>query len=51
MSPPHVQLLVLIAVYGNSWFEHVKTWHDHEDDVQLLFITYEEMIQVGTLDY
>ncbi|KAM4632841.1 amine sulfotransferase-like [Polymixia lowei] len=32
-------------VYGNCWFEHIKTWHAHRDDMNILFITYEEMIQ------
>ncbi|XP_061839103.1 amine sulfotransferase-like isoform X1 [Nerophis lumbriciformis] len=32
-------------VFGSSWFEHVKTWYFHKDDVNMLFITYEEMIQ------
>ncbi|CAL8248106.1 unnamed protein product [Lota lota] len=32
-------------VYGNSWFDHMKTWYAHQDDMQILFITYEEMIQ------
>ncbi|KAI4811744.1 hypothetical protein KUCAC02_014620 [Chaenocephalus aceratus] len=32
-------------VFGCSWFEHVKTWYSHKDDMNMLFITYEEMIQ------
>ncbi|XP_037639598.1 amine sulfotransferase-like [Sebastes umbrosus] len=32
-------------VFGGSWFEHVKTWYSHKDDMNMLFITYEEMIQ------
>ncbi|KAM9724475.1 amine sulfotransferase-like isoform 1-T2 [Menidia menidia] len=32
-------------VFGSSWFEHVKTWYAHRDEMNLLFITYEEMIQ------
>uniref|UniRef100_A0A8D3E5Z8 Sulfotransferase n=1 Tax=Scophthalmus maximus TaxID=52904 RepID=A0A8D3E5Z8_SCOMX len=32
-------------VFGCSWFDHVKTWHSHKDDMDMLFITYEEMIQ------
>ncbi|KAL3060743.1 hypothetical protein OYC64_015147 [Pagothenia borchgrevinki] len=32
-------------VFGCSWFEHVKTWYSHMDDMNMLFITYEEMIQ------
>ncbi|XP_054477267.1 amine sulfotransferase-like isoform X1 [Anoplopoma fimbria] len=32
-------------VFGCSWFEHIKMWHSHQDDMNMLFITYEEMIQ------
>ncbi|XP_028281801.1 amine sulfotransferase-like [Parambassis ranga] len=32
-------------VFGCSWFEHIKTWYSHKDDMNMLFITYEEMIQ------
>lgn len=32
-------------VVGGNWFEHVKTWLLHKDDLNMLFITYEEMIQ------
>lgn len=32
-------------VFGSCWFEHIKTWYSHKDDMNLLFITYEEMIQ------
>ncbi|XP_034467770.1 amine sulfotransferase-like isoform X1 [Hippoglossus hippoglossus] len=32
-------------VFGCSWFDHVKTWHSHKEDMNMLFITYEEMIQ------
>ncbi|XP_034553053.1 amine sulfotransferase-like [Notolabrus celidotus] len=32
-------------VFGGSWFEHVKTWYSHRDHMDMLFITYEEMIQ------
>uniref|UniRef100_A0A672GLL5 Sulfotransferase n=1 Tax=Salarias fasciatus TaxID=181472 RepID=A0A672GLL5_SALFA len=34
-------------VFSSSWFDHVKTWYSHKDDVNMLFITYEEMIKVG----
>lgn len=39
-------LCVYIAVFGCSWFEHIKTWCSQKDDMNMLFITYEEMIQV-----
>lgn len=39
-------LYVNIAVFGCSWFEHIKTWCSQKDDMNMLFITYEEMIQV-----
>uniref|UniRef100_A0A3Q3W9E2 Sulfotransferase n=1 Tax=Mola mola TaxID=94237 RepID=A0A3Q3W9E2_MOLML len=32
-------------VFGCSWFEHIKTWCSQKDDMNMLFITYEEMIQ------
>ncbi|XP_024917530.1 amine sulfotransferase-like isoform X2 [Cynoglossus semilaevis] len=32
-------------VFACRWFDHVKTWHSHKDDMNMLFITYEEMIQ------
>lgn len=32
-------------VMAGSWFEHIKTWFLHKDDINMLFITYEEMIQ------
>uniref|UniRef100_A0A3B4AN13 Sulfotransferase n=1 Tax=Periophthalmus magnuspinnatus TaxID=409849 RepID=A0A3B4AN13_9GOBI len=31
-------------VLGGSWFEHIKSWYLHKDEVNMLFITYEEMI-------
>uniref|UniRef100_UPI0037E91CBD amine sulfotransferase-like n=1 Tax=Semicossyphus pulcher TaxID=241346 RepID=UPI0037E91CBD len=32
-------------VFGGSWFEHIKTWYSHREEMNMLFITYEEMIQ------
>ncbi|XP_042345981.1 amine sulfotransferase-like isoform X2 [Plectropomus leopardus] len=32
-------------VYGGRWFDHIKTWYSHKEDMNILFITYEEMIQ------
>ncbi|XP_030012830.1 amine sulfotransferase-like [Sphaeramia orbicularis] len=32
-------------VFGGRWFDHIKTWYSHKDDMNILFITYEEMIQ------
>ncbi|KAM7420102.1 hypothetical protein PAMA_014690 [Pampus argenteus] len=32
-------------VFGCRWFDHIKTWYSHKADVNMLFITYEEMIQ------
>uniref|UniRef100_A0A8C6S7B9 Sulfotransferase n=1 Tax=Neogobius melanostomus TaxID=47308 RepID=A0A8C6S7B9_9GOBI len=32
-------------VGSGSWFEHIKGWISHKDDLNMLFITYEEMIQ------
>nr|XP_057909877.1 amine sulfotransferase-like [Doryrhamphus excisus] len=31
-------------VFGSGWFQHVKTWYSHRDDIDMFFITYEEMI-------
>lgn len=42
-----VTLCIVYSVYGCSWFDHIKTWYSHKDDMNMLFITYEEMIQVG----
>lgn len=32
-------------VFGGRWFDHIKTWYSHKDDMNILFITYEDMIQ------
>ncbi|XP_070692027.1 amine sulfotransferase-like [Pempheris klunzingeri] len=32
-------------VFACSWFEHIKTWYSNKDDMNMLFITYEEMVQ------
>uniref|UniRef100_A0AAY4AJW5 Sulfotransferase n=1 Tax=Denticeps clupeoides TaxID=299321 RepID=A0AAY4AJW5_9TELE len=32
-------------VFGSSWFEHIKAYHTHRDEMNFLYITYEEMIQ------
>lgn len=32
-------------VYGNCWFEHIKKWYSHKDEMNFLYITYEEMIK------
>ncbi|KAK1790222.1 hypothetical protein P4O66_014146 [Electrophorus voltai] len=32
-------------VYGNCWFEHVKTWYSHRKEMNFLYITYEELIK------
>ncbi|KAJ0066225.1 hypothetical protein NL108_004109 [Boleophthalmus pectinirostris] len=31
-------------VTAGSWFNHIKTWYSHKDELNMLFITYEEMI-------
>uniref|UniRef100_A0A673KLV4 Sulfotransferase n=1 Tax=Sinocyclocheilus rhinocerous TaxID=307959 RepID=A0A673KLV4_9TELE len=33
-------------VFGNCWFEHVKSWCSHNDEMNFSYITYEEMIKV-----
>eukprot|EP00079_Xenopus_tropicalis_P025251 XP_012818398.1 PREDICTED: uncharacterized protein LOC496998 isoform X1 [Xenopus tropicalis] len=30
-------------VLGGSWFDHVKGWYTHQEDFNILFVTYEEM--------
>ncbi|KAL6467440.1 hypothetical protein MHYP_G00231170 [Metynnis hypsauchen] len=32
-------------VYGNCWFEHIKTWYSHRDEMNFLYIAYEDMIK------
>ncbi|XP_073703591.1 amine sulfotransferase-like [Garra rufa] len=32
-------------VFGSCWFEHVKAWYSHKDEMNFLYITYEEMIK------
>lgn len=32
-------------VFGGRWFDHIKTWYSQKDNMNILFITYEEMIQ------
>ncbi|XP_030580560.1 amine sulfotransferase-like [Archocentrus centrarchus] len=32
-------------VFGCSWFKHIKSWYSHKDDMNMLFMTFEEMIQ------
>ncbi|XP_051576124.1 amine sulfotransferase-like [Myxocyprinus asiaticus] len=32
-------------VYGNCWFEHIKTWFSNKEEMNFLYITYEEMIK------
>ncbi|XP_061571109.1 amine sulfotransferase-like [Cololabis saira] len=32
-------------VFGCSWFEHIKNWYSHKDEMNMLVVMYEEMIQ------
>ncbi|KAM8868948.1 amine sulfotransferase-like isoform 2-T4 [Spinachia spinachia] len=32
-------------VFGSSWFEHIKMCYLHKDNINMLFLTYEEMIK------
>ncbi|NP_001085018.1 uncharacterized protein LOC432082 [Xenopus laevis] len=33
-------------VLCSSWFDHVKGWYNHQEDFNILFLTYEEMKKV-----
>lgn len=35
--------------FFGSWFEHVKGWLGLQRDLNMLFVTYEELHQVGAL--
>ena len=39
-------LAFFISVYGNTWFEHIKAYYSHKDEMNILYVTYEDMIQV-----
>ncbi|MBN3305704.1 ST3A1 sulfotransferase, partial [Amia calva] len=32
-------------VFGNSWFDHIQGWYGHKDEMNFLYLTYEEMKQ------
>uniref|UniRef100_A0A8C1L9R4 Sulfotransferase n=1 Tax=Cyprinus carpio TaxID=7962 RepID=A0A8C1L9R4_CYPCA len=39
------QHISCVSVFGNCWFEHVKSWFSHKDEMNFLYITYEDMIK------
>ncbi|XP_006626381.1 amine sulfotransferase-like isoform X1 [Lepisosteus oculatus] len=32
-------------VFGSSWFDQIKEWYSHKDEMNFLYLTYEEMIK------
>ncbi|XP_058872095.1 amine sulfotransferase-like [Acipenser ruthenus] len=38
-------LILFLTVVAGSWFDHVRGWYTHREQLNFLFLTYEEMIQ------
>ncbi|XP_078504639.1 amine sulfotransferase-like [Lissotriton helveticus] len=45
MLEEHFENYCTGKVVGGSWFDHVKGWHSHKGDFNILFLHYEDMMK------
>ncbi|XP_078504650.1 amine sulfotransferase-like [Lissotriton helveticus] len=45
MLEEHFEKYCTGKVVGGSWFDHVKGWHTHKGDFNILFLHYEDMMK------
>ncbi|XP_078504649.1 amine sulfotransferase-like [Lissotriton helveticus] len=45
MLEEHFEKYCTGKVVGGSWFDHVKGWHTHKGDYNILFLQYEDMVK------